>query len=152
VAFGPSLQVLADALGLPLDRVESTGEVAVVPSDTEIAAGTLPAGTVGAQRMVVSGMRGDRALLQFRANWYCTTDLEPAWDLRETGWRVVVDGDTPLDVAITFPVAPEHYAATSPGYTAHRAVNAVTAVCDAPPGIRTTVDLPQVVAHLGGPS
>ena len=40
-------------------------------------------------------------------------------------------------------------AATSPGYTAHRAVNAVPVVCGAPPGIRTTVDLPRVVAMLG---
>jgi 4-hydroxy-tetrahydrodipicolinate reductase len=37
----------------------------------------------------------------------------------------------------------------SPGYTAHRAVNAVPVVCAATPGIRTTVDLPQVVATLG---
>jgi 4-hydroxy-tetrahydrodipicolinate reductase len=39
--------------------------------------------------------------------------------------------------------------AVSPGYTAHRAVNAVPVVCAAPPGIRTTVELPQVVADLG---
>ncbi len=32
--------------------------------------------------------------------------------------------------------------------TANRAVNAVAAVCAAPSGIRTTVDLPQVVASL----
>ena len=31
-----------------------------------------------------------------RANWYCTTDVEPAWDLRPTGWRVRVRGDAPL--------------------------------------------------------
>ena len=37
----------------------------------------------------------------------------------------------------------------SPGYTAHRAVNAVPVVCAAPPGIRTTVDLPQIIAALG---
>jgi 4-hydroxy-tetrahydrodipicolinate reductase len=37
----------------------------------------------------------------------------------------------------------------SPGYTAHRAVNAVAPVCAAPPGIRTTLDLPQVIARLG---
>ena len=38
---------------------------------------------------------------------------------------------------------------TTPGYTANRAVNAVPVVCAAAPGIRTTVDLPQVIAHLG---
>jgi hypothetical protein len=37
----------------------------------------------------------------------------------------------------------------TPGYTANRAVNAVPYVCAAPPGIRTTVDLPQVIPFLG---
>lgn len=36
----------------------------------------------------------------------------------------------------------------TPGYTANRAVNAVPVVCAAPPGIRTTPDLPQVIARL----
>lgn len=37
----------------------------------------------------------------------------------------------------------------SPGFTANRAVNAVPCVCAAEPGIRTTIDLPQIVADLG---
>ena len=148
-AFGPSLHVLADAIGLPLDSVESTGEVAVARNDVQIAAGTVPAGTVAAQQMIVSGMRDGRPLLQFRAHWYVSTDIEPAWDLRESGWRVVVEGDTPLDVSITFPVAPEDYAATTPGLTAHRPVNAIPYVAAAPPGIVTTVDLGQVVPTFG---
>jgi 4-hydroxy-tetrahydrodipicolinate reductase len=147
-AFGPSLRALADAVGAPLDDVQSSGEVAVAPRDVEIAAGTVPEGTVAAQRMVVTGTRRGRQLLTFRANWYCATDVEPAWDLRETGWRLQVDGDVPLDVDIRFPVAPEHYASMSPGITAHRAVNTVPVVCAAAPGIRTTVDLPNVVATL----
>ena len=148
-AFGPSLRGLAEAVGLPLDAVSSTGEVAVATKDVEIAAGTIPAGTVAAQRMVVSGLRGSETIIRFRANWYCTTLVEPAWDLRATGWRVLVEGDAPLDVAITFPVPDEYYAATSPAYTANRPVNAIPCVCAAPPGIRTTFELPQVVARLG---
>jgi 4-hydroxy-tetrahydrodipicolinate reductase len=147
-AFGPSLRALADAVGAPLDDVQSSGEVAVAPRDVEIAAGTVPEGTVAAQRMGVAGTRRGRQLLTFRANWYCATDVEPAWDLRETGWRLQVDGDVPLDVDVRFPVAPEHYASMSPGITAHRAVNTVPVVCAAAPGIRTTVDLPNVVATL----
>ncbi|HET7652309.1 MAG TPA: hypothetical protein VFK42_04675 [Acidimicrobiales bacterium] len=147
-AFGPSLRALADAVGAPLDDVQSSGEVAVAPRDVEIAAGTVPEGTVAAQRMVVAGTRRGRQLLTFRANWYCATDVEPAWDLRETGWRLQIDGDVPLDVDVRFPVAPEHYASMSPGITAHRAVNTVPVVCAAAPGIRTTVDLPNVVATL----
>jgi 4-hydroxy-tetrahydrodipicolinate reductase len=94
-------------------------------------------------------MRRGEPLLVFRANWYCTTDLDPAWDLRDTGWRVTVDGDAPLDVELRFNIPLERMGETTPGYTAHRAVNAVPVVCEAAPGIRTTLDLPQVIARLG---
>jgi 4-hydroxy-tetrahydrodipicolinate reductase len=143
--FGPSLSALADAIGMPIDSVESDGEIAVATRDVEIAAGTVKAGTVAAQRPIVTCLRDDTPRLRFQANWYVTTDLEPAWDVRETGWRVQVLGDTPLDVEIRFPVEPEHYPQVSPGFTAHPAVNAVAAVCEAPPGIRTSFDLPKII-------
>ncbi len=149
ISFGPSLHVLADALSLPLDAVEATGEVAVAARTIDIAAGTLPAGGVAAQRMTVRGMRGGQALLVFQATWYCTTDLDPQWAVRSTGWHIDVEGDAPLDVDLRFPVPLERMAATTPGYTAHRAVNAVPYVCAAAPGIRTSVELPQIIARLG---
>ena len=149
ISFGPSLHLVAEGLGLPLDEVTSGGEVAVAARDVEIAAGPIAAGTVAAQRMTVVGRRAGRPLLSFSANWYCTTELEPAWDLRSTGWRVTVDGDAPLDIDIKFPIPLERMAATTPAYTANRAVNAVAAVCAAPPGIRTTLDLPHIVPVLG---
>jgi hypothetical protein len=90
VSFGPSLELVADTLSIPLDWVEAGGEVAVARHRVRIAAGTLEAGTVAAQRM----------------------------------------------------------GATSPAYTANRAVNAVPYVCAALPGIRTSVDLPQIIASF----
>ena len=147
-SFGPSLRLLAESLGLPLDSVEASGEVAVARRTTEIAAGRLEAGTVAAQRMTVTGVRGGRPLLTFAANWYCTTDLEPDWDLGATGWRLTVDGDAPLRVDMRFDFPLEEMAAHTPGYTANRAVNLVALVCRAAPGIRTSVELPQVIATL----
>ncbi len=148
-AFGPSLQLVADALGMPLDQVKASGEVATATRPVHIAAGLIKAGAVAAQRMTVAGLRGGRPVLSFSATWYCTADLEPAWDVRATGWHVAVDGDAPLDIDIRFPVPMERMAATTPGYTANRAVNAVPSVCAAPPGIRSTADLPQIIAALG---
>jgi 2,4-diaminopentanoate dehydrogenase len=147
-AFGPSLRQLADALSLPLDDVEAHGELALATKNLEIAAGSIEAGTVAGMRTVVVGMREGRELIRFRANWYCSTELDGGWALQPTGWRVQVEGDTPLDVTLRFPVSPEQMAETTPGYTAHRAVNAVGAVCEASPGIRTTADLPQLIAQL----
>jgi 4-hydroxy-tetrahydrodipicolinate reductase len=148
VAFGPSLRLIADAVGMPLDAVESTGAVSTATRDVEIAAGSIRAGTVAAQRMTVSGLRQGQPLLTFSATWYCSTEIDADWDLRDGGWRVIVDGDCPLDVEIRLAIPLEEMAATTPGYTANRAVNAVPMVCDAAPGIRTTVDLPQIVANL----
>jgi 2,4-diaminopentanoate dehydrogenase len=143
--FGNSLGVIADAIGLPFDEIEAFGELSPTRSDLPIAAGTVQAGTVGAMRTTITGKHKGKPVLRFRANWYVTTDVEHDWDLRDSGWRVQIEGDTPLDVGIGFPVTPEEYPLFTPGLTAHRAVNAVPMVCEAPPGIRTTVDMAQVI-------
>jgi 4-hydroxy-tetrahydrodipicolinate reductase len=152
-SFGPSMRLVAEAVGLPLDSVTSAGEVAVTPEKLTIAAGTLDAGTVAGQRMIVTGMRAGCALMTFTATWYCTEDLDPAWTVPGwDGWQVRVDGDAPLDVDIRFAIPAGRMGEMTPGYTANRAVNAVPYVCAAAPGIRTTVDLPQIIPALGGPS
>lgn len=147
-SFGPSLHLLAAALGLRLDGITHDGEVATTPRDVRIAAGTIPAGSVAAQRMTVSGMRKGHSLLRFRATWYCTDELDPAWSVRPSGWHLTVDGDAPLDVDIRLAVPLDRMASTSPGYTANRAVNAIPAICAATPGIRTTLDLPHITPTL----
>jgi len=149
-AFGPSMRLVADAVGLPLDSVTSTGEVALTPEKLTIAAGTLDAGTVAAQRTIITGHRDGRPLITFTATWYCSEALEPAWTVPGwDGWTVQVDGDAPLDVSIRFTIPEGRMGEMTPGYTANRAVNAVPYVCAARPGINTTVDLPQVIPALG---
>jgi 2,4-diaminopentanoate dehydrogenase len=148
-SFGPSLRLVADAVGLPLDAVESSGELAAAARDTTIAAGELAAGTVAAQRITIAGIRHGKTLIRFQATWYCTTDLEPPWDLLDTGWHVSVEGDAPLEVDLRMPIPLERMAELSPAYTANRAVNAVPYVCAAAPGIVTTIELPSFVPAFG---
>lgn len=147
-SFAGSLRGVADALAIPLDDVTASGAVAAARRPVDVAAGRIEAGTVGAQRLEVTGTRGGREIVTFSANWYLTTDVEPEWDLRETGWHVLLEGDTPLDLTIGFPVDADEWAATSPGLTAHRPVNAIPYVCAAKPGIRVTADLPQIIPVL----
>ena len=149
--FGNSLSQIGDAIGLPFDEIDAFGENAVTTRDVTIAAGIVPKGTVGAMRITVTGKHKGQPVARFRANWFVTPDVETPgngsdpWEFRESGWRLLVEGDTPLNVDITYPVTPEEYPLFTPGLTAHRAVNAVPMVCAAEPGIRTTVDLPQVI-------
>jgi len=148
--FAQSIDLVATALDLPLDDIQRTGEVATARSRVTLpGGGVIEKGTVSAQRITVAGMRDGREFLRFRVNWYCSTDVDPAWDLRGNGWRVLMEGSTPVDLSVSFPVPKEGYSAAMAGLTAYRAVNAVPYVCDAAPGIRTSVDLPQIIAKLG---
>jgi hypothetical protein len=148
--FATSLSQLADAHGIVIDEWEGFGEYSPASREVTIAAGTVAAGNTAAQRITIQGVRGGKPILRIRLNWYCSRDIGNSdWDLRESGWRIMVEGDTPLDVSITYPVTPEHYPAFTPGLTAHRPVNAIPVVCAAAPGIRTTADLPQVIAQFG---
>lgn len=152
-SFAPSLQLVATAFGLPIERFEAHGAVGIARGDVQIAAGVVPKGTVAATRVTLTGYRGDSAVMSFSSTWFVSTDVETSdgndWEFRSpAGWRVVVDGDMPLDVSIAFPVPADAYAEVIPGLTAHRPINAVPYVCEASPGIKTTVDLPQIIARL----
>jgi 4-hydroxy-tetrahydrodipicolinate reductase len=143
-AFAPALGVLAAAAGRPVDTCSATGEVAAARRTVQLAAGELSAGTIAAQRTVIIGTSAGEEVIRFTPIWYCTTETDPAWNLRPTGWRVQVHGDAPLDVGLEFPVPVADLGGFTPGYTANRPVNAVPYVCAAAPGILSTAELPPI--------
>jgi 2,4-diaminopentanoate dehydrogenase len=147
--FAQSLHLVADAIGRPLDKVTTFGEVAGASEPVEIHGRFLEPGTIVAQRTTVSGWHRGEEILRFRANWYCTTQIDADWELRDVGWRIVLEGDAPLDITIINPVPREVLGDIAPNKTPFRVVNAIPYVCAAAPGIRTTLDLPQVVPFLG---
>jgi 2,4-diaminopentanoate dehydrogenase len=141
-----SIILLANSVNKNLDGIIAEAETGIAKSDKQIAAGRISAGTVAALRITVTGIHQGEPLVRFRAHWYCSTDIDKDWKLFDSGWLVEVRGDTPMDVQISYPVSEEDYPAFTPGLTAHRVVNAVPIVCDAAPGIRTTMDLPHIIA------
>ncbi len=149
-AFAGSLGVVADALSLPLDDVVASGEVAVARQATEVAAGRIEAGTIGAQRMQVTGMRNGQPLLTFSANWYLTDGRGAGLGISArrdgTSWSMATPPSTSTSASRCRPRSGRR---RRPGLTAHRPVNAVPYVCAAEPGIRTSVDLPQIIPTLG---
>jgi hypothetical protein len=154
LSFAPSLELVTSALGLPIDRIEVHGAQGLARKDVHIAAGVVPAGTVAAMKTTVSGMRNGKLLTSFTTTWFVSEDVDTSdgakWEFRSpSGWHLVLQGDCPLDISISFPVPLEDYADMTPGLTAHRPINAVAYVCEAPAGIRTTIDLPQIIARLG---
>ncbi len=150
VGFAQSLRAVADGFGLTIDSFETTGEFALAKSAVTIPGGTvLEPGTVAGQRITVSAMSNGKPVLRFRVNWYCTKDLDQSWELNDNGWRVTVEGDTPMEVHISHPPSTsQSFADQMSGLTAHPTVNAVATVCEAAPGIRSNVDLPPIMPRL----
>src|SRR5260370_9480892 len=79
ISFGPSLELVADALAMPLDSIEASGEVAAARGPVHIAAGTWEAGPVAPPRVTVSGIRGGRPGPAFPPPRDCPPYLAPPW-------------------------------------------------------------------------
>lgn len=148
--FRQSMNVLARALNVEIDKTEVTGETANAKERFLLPGGTpIEKGRVAAKRITISAFGRGRIFLRFRINWHTTLNLDADWDLRRTGWRFQLEGDTPLNAEISFPVTPERWSPAMAEITANRVINTVPFVCEADPGIRTTADLPMIVPNLG---
>lgn len=144
----PTISMVAAALGLPVDEVRTRREFALARETFRIPAGTVEKGTIAAMRMAIEGVRGGEVVIRRNSIWYLTRDIEPAWELRDTGLHYRVEGDLPLDVMFTIPVSAEDYPKVSPALTANPVVNAVPYVVDAAPGILQTDELPIVTGRF----
>ena len=143
--YGGPLSELAGAAGFKVDGTSSRGEVAAARHDTKIVAGGIKAGTLAAQRFIMAAHAGGKEVVRLDQYAYVTRDVEPAWELRGSGWRVRVNGDAPFDADLTFPVPPEKIGSYVPAYNANLPVNAIPYVCAAAPGILTAEDFPPIV-------
>ena len=143
--YQPPLSVLADIAGFEIDGWTSEGGVAAAKQDMTIVAGEIKAGTAAAQRIIINGRSGGVDRIRFTQYGFVAREVEPDWGLQPTGWRIRIHGDAPLDLSMPFPVPLEDLASFVPAYNANGLVNAVPYVCQAPPGILTTEDLPHIL-------
>jgi hypothetical protein len=144
--FAQSIDMVAAGLGWKLDHEKrTTHEMAVARRDLDTPVGVLKAGTVAAQRFTWEGLVDGMPVITVRVNWLMgEDDLEPAWRLDGQRFEIELDAEPPL--AVTFhglhpPVVGEHPEIGLIAPAMH-CVNAIPAVCDAPPGIATYLDLP----------
>ncbi|MGV0812116.1 diacylglycerol kinase [Mycolicibacterium boenickei] len=150
LAWGSVVRQLAAGLGIELDEVVEEHTRIPAPEDFEIAAGHIPAGTTAALRFEVRGMKDGKAAVVLEHVTRLRDDLCPDWPqpAQEGGsYRVVVTGEPSytLDLRLSSPNGDHNHAGLVA--TAARVVNAIPAVVDAKPGIRTTLDLPLITGR-----
>lgn len=148
--FGQSIDMIADALGFELDADKrTTHETAVATATIETPVGPIERGTVAAQRFTWQGTVRGTPVVTVAVNWLMGEEhLDPPWRLDGERFEVEVEGDPSLSLVfrgLQPPVATADLD-RNPGIvaTAMHCVNSIPAVCAAPPGIRTYLDLPLV--------
>ncbi len=153
--FGQSLDLVAEALGFALDpEKQNTHEMAVATRRLETPVGPIEAGTVAAQRFAWEGCVRGEPVVTARVNWLMGEEfLDPPWSFGPEGERfeVAITGDPGVKLVFhgLHPPDPASGLLRNPGMvaTAQHCVNSIPAVCEAPPGIRTYLDLPLVTGR-----
>jgi 4-hydroxy-tetrahydrodipicolinate reductase len=148
VSTPPTLRMMAEALGIRIDGIVSRRDFALATRAVKLAAGTVEAGTIGAVRMELSGLRDGELVVTRRTIWHVTRDIDADWDLRADGIHYRIEGDVPLDVMIGMPFPADQIAEAQGAVTANPVINAVPFVCRADAGIRETSELPTVLARF----
>ena len=153
--FGQSVRMVADVLGFDTDpglRTDHQVAVATEPIDSPI--GPIGPGRVAAQRFTWEATVDGRPVVTAAVNWLMGEGhLDPPWAFGPEGERfeVEVTGD-PCCLTTFRKLHPQSVAAglaRNPGIvaTALHCVNAVPAVCEAAPGLKTYLDLPLVAGR-----
>lgn len=146
-AWGPTIRQLAAGLGIEVDEIIESYEREPAPEAFDVAAGHVPKGGMAGLRFEVSGLSDGRPVLVVEHVTRLRPDIRPDW-YQPAGpggsYRVEIVGE-PLYAVDICPASREgdhNHAAILAGVG--RVVNAIPAVVAAPPGIRTTLDLPFV--------
>ncbi|TXS96125.1 dihydrodipicolinate reductase [Parahaliea maris] len=147
--FSEQVYMLAAAWNLTLDELRVVQELVTTDHEFSIMTGTVPVGTVSGQRYRWQGIVSGKVLIEIDALWNIGEDYPPHWPTPEDGWTVRIDGSPTVQshMVCCASLDPEsdasledHVHATEVA-TAMMAVNSITAVCAAPPGITSAYEL-----------
>jgi hypothetical protein len=140
-----SATVLAQALGLRIESFEGFREVVTTPRALTVAAGEIPAGTVGAMRFGVVADCGE-VTLSVEHLTRMADDLAPDWP-PEIGYQVSFEGEPNMRMSLVIGSHDEDHAEQGCRATAMHAVNAIPAVVAAEPGLYDLSTIAPFVPH-----
>jgi hypothetical protein len=150
--WGGMVVMLADALGIKLDEIREEHERLPAPESFETKMGKIEKGTCAAVRFEVQGIVDGKPMVVAAHVNRLRDDVGPQWDRlsggKKSGYKIEVKGSPSFTCEIE-PMGEDgdHNTAGITG-TAMRVVNAIPVVCDAAPGVVSTLDLPIFTARV----
>lgn len=145
-AWAPPVRMVADHLGVELDAIRETYEKRATGRDLDVAAGRIEAGTVGAVRFETIGVVDGRDAIVIEHVNRAAPDLAPDWPTaaRDGTYRILVEGDPTFQCELTLGT-PADFSEQGMVATTMRVVNAIPYVCQAAPGVVSSMDLPRTL-------
>jgi 2,4-diaminopentanoate dehydrogenase len=149
MAWGSVVHMMADGLGVALEDIREVHERRPAPRRLELPVGTIEAGTSAALRFELQGVVSGRPRIIVEHVTRMHPDVAPEWPRSDHGdvYRILIDGDPSITSEIAFRGADGDHNSGGCLSTAMRALNAIPAVCAAPPGLLTPFDLPLIAGR-----
>ncbi len=149
MGWGATVPLMAHAVGIELDEITSTWDKWVTDVPVETAKGTVQPGNVAAIRFTINGIYKGETRIQLEHINRVGLDSAPDWPRgsQDNVYRVEIEGSPSItqETAFRFNDGSGRDAATAGCLaTGMRALNAVPAVNDLPPGWVTALDLPLI--------
>jgi 2,4-diaminopentanoate dehydrogenase len=148
-AWGATVPMIAHAAGIMLDKITTTWDKWVTPTERKSAKGIIAPGHVAAVRFTVNGIFEGETRIQLEHVNRIGHDAAPDWPSgsQDDVYRVDIEGTPSIfqETAFRFTDGSGRDAATAGCLaTGMRALNAVAAVNELSPGWVTPLDLPLI--------
>ena len=156
--FGDGVSLMAEALGAELTEIRCTPAFAIANAEVDRGWMKIEKGHVAGVEVTWRGFVGERCVVELIGRWLMDKNTEPEWEILH-GWRCWVEGYPGIKSSVEIDASPETlreirrdptaaFVAIGMSVTAMPVVNAIPAVVEAAPGIRTYRDLPLVTGRL----
>jgi hypothetical protein len=159
----PSTGITFDnmAFGRPVEQINAATNAflafnsSIFTEQVWLLADALNAGTTAGQRWNWIGRRNGEPLIEIETLWTVGGEYPDHWPRPKDGWTLTIEGDPSMRThffslaSFTRPASMDEHVRSANVATAMQVLNAVPAVCDAPPGFATTASLPLVRSRVG---
>jgi len=135
----PTLHAIADVLGVKLDEIKLTYETDSLDHDIVVGIGEIKAGESSAVHFTLEGWSGGQPLVIVEHNDLVDMDAGKQWSRpfgpKNMAYRIEIEGDPTFTIEQNF----SHYDGCK--ICAMAVVNAIPAVCDATPGLKSPLEI-----------
>lgn len=146
--FADSVYLMADCFGLELDEVTFDYELGACTRDVDLGWYQLPKGSLGGNYIKYQGIVDGQPRIESHLEWQMTPHTDPKWDVKGCYITRITGDPSIYSKHMIFPKPgvdlsdPAAFASIGMTVTGLPALNAISSVVAAPPGILTSADLP----------